>query len=118
MSITLQIFSDMVLESDPPDTVKSCAYTYTSLPFIVPQPVTTPSPSGWDAYRPPAHGAAAGDDSVAVKVLPVHAEVRAAVLDEHVEFLETALVEKQGEPLPGGKFTFFVLGVDSFLASA
>ena len=44
-SITLQIFSDMVLERDPPATVKSWANTYTRRPSTVPQPVTTPSPS-------------------------------------------------------------------------
>ena len=34
----------MLLDSDPAETVKSCANTYTRRPSIVPQPVTTPSP--------------------------------------------------------------------------
>ena len=45
ISMTLQIFWAMVSESEPPDTVKSWANTYTSLPSMVPCPVTTPSPS-------------------------------------------------------------------------
>ena len=44
MSIILQIFCDIVSESEPPFTVKSCAYTYTSLPSTVAEPATTPSP--------------------------------------------------------------------------
>ena len=43
-SITLHIFKARLSESEPPKIVKSCAKTYTSLPFIVPYPVTTPSP--------------------------------------------------------------------------
>ena len=43
-SITLHIFSDMVFDSEPPLTVKSCAKTYTKRPSIVPEPTTTPSP--------------------------------------------------------------------------
>ena len=44
ISITLHIFSDMVSDSEPPNTVKSCANTYTRRPSMVPKPVTTPSP--------------------------------------------------------------------------
>ena len=44
MSITLQIFCDMVSESEPPFTVKSWAKMKTRRPSIVPEPVTTPSP--------------------------------------------------------------------------
>ena len=45
MSMTLQIFCAMTSPREPPDTVKSWANTYTSLPSMVPCPVTTPSPS-------------------------------------------------------------------------
>ena len=44
ISITLQIFCAMVSEREPPFTVKSCAYTYTKRPSMVPLPATTPSP--------------------------------------------------------------------------
>src|SRR5262244_162308 len=43
-SISLQILSPTVSESDPPKTVKSCAKTYTVRPSTVPAPQTTPSP--------------------------------------------------------------------------
>jgi len=48
--------------------------------LTVPQPVTTPSPGSWC----------------------FHAEVGGAVLDEHVELLERALVEQQLDALAGG----------------
>ena len=63
----------------------------------MPQPVTTPSP---------------GD------LLLGHAEVVAAVLDEHVELLERALVEQQVDPLAGGQLALGVLGRDPPLAAA
>ncbi len=44
-SITLQIFLAYAAESEPPNTVKSCAKTTTLRPSTRPQPVTTPSPS-------------------------------------------------------------------------
>ena len=44
MSMILHIFCAMVSDREPPLTVKSCANTNTSLPSIVPEPVTTPSP--------------------------------------------------------------------------
>jgi len=44
MSMTLQIFSAKVSESEPPKTVKSWAKTKTGRPSIRPWPVTTPSP--------------------------------------------------------------------------
>ena len=44
MSITLHILLASISLSEPALTVKSCANTYTSLPAMVPLPVTTPSP--------------------------------------------------------------------------
>src|SRR6476660_3216441 len=43
-SITLQIFWAYAPDSDPPNTVKSCANTQIGRPSTVPWPVTTPSP--------------------------------------------------------------------------
>ena len=40
------------------------------------------------------------------------------MLDKHVKLLETAFIEKEGKPLPGGQLAFLVLGVDPFLSSA
>jgi hypothetical protein len=51
-------------------------------------------------------------------MLLLHSEVRAAVLDEHVIFFETAFVKEQGEPLAGSHLSFLMLGIDPFLASA
>ncbi len=51
-SITLQIFSACASDSEPPNTVKSCAYAKTSRPSIRPNPVTTPSPRYRCASRP------------------------------------------------------------------
>src|SRR5229473_3901762 len=45
-SMILQIFSALDSESDPPNTVKSCAKTYTKRPSMRPKPVTKPSPAG------------------------------------------------------------------------
>jgi hypothetical protein len=51
-------------------------------------------------------------------VLLVHPEVRAAVLDEHIVFLEAAFVEKERDPLAGGEFGLGVLRLDAFLSAA
>jgi len=62
--------------------------------------------------------APAGDDAVAGHLLVLHAEVGAAVLDEHVELLERALVQQQVDPLAGGQLALGVLGGDPRLAAA
>src|SRR6266516_4123469 len=51
-SITLQIFSACASESEPPNTVKSCANTYTRRPSMRPHPVTTPSPRNFCSASP------------------------------------------------------------------
>jgi hypothetical protein len=60
----------------------------------------------------------AGDDAVAVKLLPVEAEVRGAVRDEAVELLEGAFVEEEGETLAGGPFARLMLSSDAGLTPA
>jgi hypothetical protein len=50
-------------------------------------------------------------------VLGVHAEIGAAVLDEHIEFFETARVEEAFETLPRGEFAFLMLGVYALLTA-
>jgi hypothetical protein len=50
--------------------------------------------------------------------LLVHAKVLAMVLDELVNFLEAALVEKQRDPLVRGEFSLRVIAGAPFLAAA
>ena len=47
-----------------------------------------------------------------------HSEVGAAVLDEHIEFLETAFVQKEGQTFAGRKLALCVLSVNALLTSA
>ena len=63
-------------------------------------------------------GAPAGDDAVARHLGLFHAEIGRAVLDEHVEFLERALVEQQLDALPRGQLAAGVLRLDALLAAA
>src|SRR5208337_3131173 len=51
-SMILQIFCALVSESEPPNTVKSCAKTYTRRPSMRPNPVTNPSPMGRVSAEP------------------------------------------------------------------
>ena len=97
MSWILTIFCAWVSDSEPPNTVKSLANTNTVRPLTVPQPVTTPSPG--------------------IFVL-VHAEVGRAVLDEHVELLERALVHQELQALARGELAALVLRLDARLAAA
>ena len=71
-----------------------------------------------DIHDTAVDGAAAGHHAVAVEVLFVHAEVRAAVLHEHIVLLETAFVEKKRNPLAGGQLTLGMLGLNAFLPAA
>jgi hypothetical protein len=43
-SMTFTILAAFVSDSDPPNTVKSCANAYTGRPSTRPCPATTPSP--------------------------------------------------------------------------
>ncbi len=71
-----------------------------------------------DEHQPAVDRAVAGDDAVARDLLVGHAEVRAAVLDEHVPFLEGARVEQQLDALARGELALRVLRVDALLAAA
>src|SRR5258705_7733061 len=62
-------------------------------------------------------GAPAGDDAVAGNLVLLHAEFGRAVLDEHVELLERALVEQKLNALPRGQFPASVLRLDAFFAA-
>src|SRR5262245_45780005 len=63
-------------------------------------------------------GAPAGDDAVARHLCLLHAEFGGAVLDEHVELLERALVEQQLDALARGEFSAGVLRLDACLSAA
>ena len=58
-------------------------------------------------------GAMAGDHAVAGDVLLVHAEIDAAMLDEHVPFFEGVGIEQQLEALARGQLAFGVLRLDA-----
>ncbi len=62
--------------------------------------------------------APAGDDAVARDLRLLHAEIGAAVLDEHVELLERALVEQKLDPLARRQLAARMLRVDALLAAA
>ena len=62
--------------------------------------------------------AVAGDHAVARDLLLLHAEIVAAVLDEHVPLLEGAGIEQQLQPLARGELALLVLLLDALLAAA
>ena len=62
--------------------------------------------------------AVAGHHAVAGHLLLGHAEIGAAVLDEHVPFLEDALVEQELDALARGELALGVLGIDALRAAA
>ena len=63
-------------------------------------------------------GAPAGHHAVAGDLLLLHAEVAGAVLDEHVELLERALVEQELDALARGQLAALVLRLDARRAAA
>ena len=69
-------------------------------------------------HEPAVYRTLSGNDSVTVEFRLFHTEIRATVLDEHVEFLETSFVKKHCYSFAGREFAFGVLGVDSFLTAA
>ncbi len=73
---------------------------------------------GEGKHRAAVDRAPAGDHAVARDFGPLHAEFGRAVLDEHVELLERALVHEEFEALAGGQFAALVLGLDARLAAA
>src|SRR6185312_2318208 len=62
--------------------------------------------------------AMAGDDAIARDFLLVDAEIRRAMLDEHIPFLEGARIEEQLQALARGELALGVLGRDAPLAAA
>jgi hypothetical protein len=71
-----------------------------------------------DEDQPPVDGAVAGHDAVARHLLVLHAELAAAMLDEHVPFLEGIGIEQQLDALARRKTPLGVLGIDPALAAA
>ncbi len=63
-------------------------------------------------------GTETGYNAVTVIGLLLHAEVGAAVLNKHVQFLETALVKEHVDALTGSEFALLVLLGNSLLATA
>ncbi len=72
---------------------------------------------GEHEHRAPVDGAPAGDDAVAGNARLLHAEIGRAVLDEHVELLERAVVEQKLDALAGGQLAARMLRRDAFFAA-
>jgi hypothetical protein len=66
-----------------------------------------------DINLPPVHRAPAGNHPVAGHLDIVHAEIGAAMGDEHVEFLEAALVQQQLDALARGQLALGMLRLDA-----
>src|SRR5205807_650938 len=62
--------------------------------------------------------APAGDDAVARDLGLLHAELARAMLDEHVELFERALVHEKLDALARGELAALVLRLDARLAAA
>src|SRR5215469_10154634 len=73
---------------------------------------------GEGEYGAAVDRAPAGDDAVAGNPALLHAELGRAVLDEHVELLERALVHQQLESFARGELAALVLRVDARLTAA
>ena len=59
-----------------------------------------------------------GDDAIPGDALFGHAEIRGAVLHEHVELFERVFVQQKVQTLPGGELALGVLAGDPLLAAA
>ena len=71
-----------------------------------------------DENQTAVDGAAASHHTVARELLFLHAEVVAAVLLEHIIFLERSFVEQHVDTLAGSVFAALVLLLNGFLAAA
>ena len=73
---------------------------------------------GEDEHRAAVDRAPAGHHPVAWNLGLLHAEIVAAVLDEHVEFLERVVIEQEFDALARGELALGVLRRDALLAAA
>ena len=71
-----------------------------------------------DKHQAAVDHAVAGDHAVARDLVVLHAEVDAAVLDEHVPLFEGAFVEQHLQALARGELALVVLRVDALFATA
>ena len=93
----LQIFRALVSESEPPNTVKSCANTYTRRPSTRPKPVMKPSPGGrWSSIPKSSR----------------------AVGDKFVELFKRAFIEQQRDAFARRQLAGLVLALAAFRAAA
>ena len=69
-------------------------------------------------HQPAVDRARSGDDAVAGEMLLVHAEFGTIMLDEHVEFFETMLVEEDVQPLARGQPTLRMLRLYALQSAA
>ena len=73
---------------------------------------------GKDVYQAAVDQAVSRHHAVARKLFLFHAEIRAPVGDETVEFFKRARVQQQFDAFPGRQFTFFMLRIDAVLPAA
>ena len=71
-----------------------------------------------DEHDAAVHRTVAGHDAVARYALLVHAEIVAAVLDEHVPLFERARIEQQLDSFTRREFALGVLAIDALLTAA
>ena len=71
-----------------------------------------------DEHQPAVDRAVAGHHAVARNLLVRHAEVVAAMLDEHVPFFEALRIKQEIEAFARRQLALGVLGVDALLSAA
>jgi len=71
-----------------------------------------------DEHQTAIDHAVAGDDTVAGNLVVLHAEIRTAVLDKHVPFFESALVQQHLQALTGCELALGMLGINALLPAA
>ena len=68
-------------------------------------------------HRPTINRTRAGDYTITEELSLVDTEVRRAVQDEGVDFIEATFVKKEGDTLASGELTLLVLAVDTLLTA-
>ena len=66
-----------------------------------------------DEHEAAVDGALASDDAIARNLVLFHAEIGAAMLHEHVVFLEGIRIEQDFQALARGQLAFFMLGTNA-----
>ncbi len=70
-----------------------------------------------DKYKPPIHRAVASHHAITRYDVFCHSEIAAAMLNEHVIFLERSAIEQQFQSFARRQLAFFMLCGDTFLSA-